>query len=293
MDTKPLFDFLENIPSAAQIGEVRESLENRIALLSDMLDQRFAEINTKVADLQRENAELNETLENCVKVIANNTALIGGIAKIINERRDETSAAINDCNDRINNLLASIESLKAAPSTENSESRIPRVPRTPSPSIEEDVVEETPQIVEETPQIVEETPQIVEEIPQIVEETPQIVEEKQPEEPQAPVQTIAESIHVEESLADKLSKSVDHNTVASALNSSHIESIKSAITIADRFRFQRELFSGNGALMGSVIDELDAMSTLAEAEAYIAKNFKWSVDNQAVQDFLSILARRY
>ena len=253
MDTKPLLDFLENIPSVAQIGEAKESFENRIAQLNDLLEQRFAELNTKIADLQRENAELSEMLDNCVKVIANNTALIDGIAKIINERRDET--------------------LPSTPSTEPSPSTTPSIPSEPSTPSEPSIP-----ITPSSP-----TPSIEEEI----------VEDNQPEEHKSSLETIADSIHVEESLAEKLSKTVDHNTVASALNTSHIESIKSTITIADRFRFQRELFSGNGALMGSTIDELDAMSTLAEAEAYIAKNFTWSTDNQAVQDFLSILARRY
>ena len=128
-------------------------------------------------------------------------------------------------------------------------------------------------------------------------EDPEEEEAEEPEAPiaevQTPVQTLADSIHTEESLADKLQKTVEHETVASALNSSHIESIKSAITIADRFRFQRELFGSNGALMSATVDELDSFTTMAEAEAYIARHFQWNDENETVRDFMAIVARRY
>ena len=109
---------------------------------------------------------------------------------------------------------------------------------------------------------------------------------------EAPVTTVADSIETSESLADKLAKNAD-DTLASALNSKKINDLKSAITLGDRFRFQRELFAGNGEKMSKAISDFNSFETMTEAQAYISKNFDWALDNDAVSDFIQLLQRRY
>ncbi len=107
------------------------------------------------------------------------------------------------------------------------------------------------------------------------------------------ITTVAESIETSESLADKLAKNAD-DTLASALNSKKINDLKSAITLGDRFRFQRELFGGNGEKMNKAISDFNSFETMIEAQDYIAKNFVyWALDNDTVSDFIQLLQRRY
>ncbi len=106
------------------------------------------------------------------------------------------------------------------------------------------------------------------------------------------VTTLADSIETTESLADKLAKTAD-DTLASALNSKKITDLKASITLGDRFRFQRELFGGNGEKMNKAISDFNSFKTMDEAQAYIAKNFEWALDNDAVSDFIQLLQRRY
>ncbi len=106
------------------------------------------------------------------------------------------------------------------------------------------------------------------------------------------VPTVADSIETSESLADKLAKNAD-DTLASALNSKKIIDLKSSITLGDRFRFQRELFGGNGEKMNKAISDFNSFETMTEAQEYITKNFDWQLDNEAVSDFIQLLQRRY
>ena len=106
------------------------------------------------------------------------------------------------------------------------------------------------------------------------------------------VTTLADSIETTESLADKLAKTAD-DTLASALNSKKITDLKASITLGDRFRFQRELFGGNGEKMNKAISDFNSFKNMDEAQAYIAKNFDWTLDNNAVSDFIQLLQRRY
>ena len=105
--------------------------------------------------------------------------------------------------------------------------------------------------------------------------------------------TVAESIETSESLADKLAKNAD-DTLASAINNKKITDLKSSITLGDRFRFQRELFGGNGEKMNKAISDFNSFETMTEAQEYISKNFvHWALDNDTVSDFIQLLQRRY
>ena len=107
------------------------------------------------------------------------------------------------------------------------------------------------------------------------------------------VTTVADSIETSESLADKLAKNAD-DTLASAINNKKIIDLKSSITLGDRFRFQRELFGGNGEKMSKAISDFNSFETMTEAQEYIAKNFdNWALDSDTVSDFIQLLQRRY
>lgn len=109
----------------------------------------------------------------------------------------------------------------------------------------------------------------------------------------SPITTFAESIEPTESVADKLAKNAD-GTLVSAINNKKIIDLKSSITLGDRFRFQRELFGGNGEKMNKAISDFNSFETMTEAQDYIAKYFvHWALDSDTVSDFIQLLQRRY
>ena len=72
-----------------------------------------------------------------------------------------------------------------------------------------------------------------------------------------------------------------------------VEDIRQAISLGDRFLFQRELFAGNGELMQKTLDELNALGSLNEAMDYVLENFEWDKESTAVQLFENVLKRRF
>ena len=103
---------------------------------------------------------------------------------------------------------------------------------------------------------------------------------------------IEEKIGNLESKVEQMSKEKG-GSMADKIASSKISSIKSAISIADRFRFQRELFGGTADLMNSTLDRLDACSTIEEAEDIINDFTEWNPEDENVNDFLKLLGRRF
>ena len=147
-------------------------------------------------------------------------------------------------------------------------------------------IEEEMRKLEEEQQISEEIEHISAEEQQSIVSVVDIVGDNQ-------VTTLAESIEATESVADKLAKNAD-DTLASAINNKKIIDLKSSITLGDRFRFQRELFGGNGEKMNKAISDFNSFETMTEAQDYIAKNFvHWALDNETVSDFIQLLQRRY
>ena len=72
-----------------------------------------------------------------------------------------------------------------------------------------------------------------------------------------------------------------------------VEDIRQAISLGDRFLFQRELFAGNGELMQKTLDEINSLGSLSEAMEYIADTFEWDKESTAVQLFENVLKRRF
>ena len=72
-----------------------------------------------------------------------------------------------------------------------------------------------------------------------------------------------------------------------------VEDIRQAISLGDRFLFQRELFAGNGELMQKTLDDINTLSSLGEAMGYVRDHFDWDKDSTAVQLFENVLKRRF
>lgn len=71
-----------------------------------------------------------------------------------------------------------------------------------------------------------------------------------------------------------------------------VTDIRQAISLGDRFLYQRELFGQNAELMQRTLTELDALNSFDEAEAYIGQ-FGWDTESSTYQQFLITLHRRF
>ncbi|WP_243347018.1 hypothetical protein [Parabacteroides sp. FAFU027] len=70
-----------------------------------------------------------------------------------------------------------------------------------------------------------------------------------------------------------------------------VSTLAQKLTLNERFRFLRNLFSGNESLMMSVFAELDNKSGLDEMEEYLKVKFQWDWESAPVLDFVQFLER--
>ncbi|MDR0830291.1 MAG: hypothetical protein LBN95_09325 [Prevotellaceae bacterium] len=153
------------------------------------------------------------------------------------------------------------------------------------PAFEEMAEEKVEEISVEEEIIVE--PEIEEKIEIVeVEKKPETVKPKKEEQQQMVFETQLK----QETLIDTFVK--DNNIVANTIPKNKISDLRNVFSIADRFRFQREIFDGNGENFAQALADFNQMTEMSEANAYIAKNLKWDLENPIIQEFLKILERK-
>jgi hypothetical protein len=72
-----------------------------------------------------------------------------------------------------------------------------------------------------------------------------------------------------------------------------VEDIRQAISLGDRFLYQRELFGQNAELMQRTLTELNALGSFDEAMEYVNDHFQWDKESNTYQQFLVTLHRRF
>ena len=104
--------------------------------------------------------------------------------------------------------------------------------------------------------------------------------------------TIAEKIGPANiSRNEKLSK-ID-NSLSASLANRKITDIKQAISIGDRFRFQRELFNGNGEEMNKTLHYINQLASYEEVMSFLTSKYNWDSENEAAEDFNQIVKRKF
>ena len=71
-----------------------------------------------------------------------------------------------------------------------------------------------------------------------------------------------------------------------------VADIRQAISLGDRFLYQRELFGQNAELMQKTLTELNALGSFDEAMEYISR-FGWDTESNSYQQFIVTLHRRF
>ena len=146
--------------------------------------------------------------------------------------------------------------------------------------------DDTEEPEQETAEVAAEEPASV---PEPEEEPAPLIEEK--EEPVAaePVQAEQKS----ESASAPAEPVPAEAPKASTAYGQPVSDLKQAISIGDRFLYQRELFGKNGELMQRTIADLNGLSSFDEAMAYINKHFNWDKEQPSYELFVNALHRRF
>jgi len=146
--------------------------------------------------------------------------------------------------------------------------------------------EPEPQVVEKVVEKIVEKP--VEVIKEVVVEKPVVVA--------APIvepEPAKEEPKVEEPKAESQEPKVEEAASPKAsLYGKRVDDIRQAISLGDRFLYQRELFGQNAELMQKTLSELNALLSFDEAMAYIA-SFGWDTESNSYQQFIVTLHRRF
>ena len=214
---------------------------------------------------------------------------------------------------RVSDLQLTVDSLQAT--NEQLQSTINTLQAELAALAATGVVAQTTEPEVEIELVIEEEPELLEEpAEESIEEEP-IAEPEEELEPLEPLE-ILESLDVEAPQEESVEVAVEESKAEvvevvveqpapqpeptprpapqqTSLFGTAVEDIRQAISLGDRFLFQRELFAGNGELMQKTLDEINALGSLNEAMEYVADNFEWDSDSTAVQLFENVLKRRF
>ena len=235
-----------------------EQLIQSITAYTTALEQKISALEVRVAQLEQQIEEANETI-----------GRLGERLEAKGERLEEPEIEIELVMDDDEE-----ESPLQLPLEGEGEEPIETLEIVAEPVAEPEPVVEPEPIVELEP-VVEHAPVVVE----------PVVEEPVAEKP-AVVEPVVEKPVVEKPAPRPMPQQT-------SLFGTAVEDIRQAISLGDRFLFQRELFAGNGELMQKTLDEINALGSLSEAITYIQDNFEWDKESTAVQLFENVLKRRF
>jgi hypothetical protein len=125
----------------------------------------------------------------------------------------------------------------------------------------------------------------------------------QPSAPQKPIEekenttkgsatSLAETLNTaKQSLNEAIALQAEAS-LAETMQNSKVNDLRQAFSIADRFRFQRELFGGNGEKFNTTLSQLTASKNKEEAMALL-KPLGWDENDPRVADFIRIVLRKF
>ena len=139
-----------------------------------------------------------------------------------------------------------------------------------------------PQVIEKVVEKIVEKPMVEPEPEPIAEPAPEPVVEEPVAEPKPVVEPAPEPAPIVEEQASP----------KAAIYGKAVDDIRMAISLGDRFLYQRELFGQNAELMQKTLTELNALHSFDEAMSYISR-FGWDTESNSCQQFIVTLHRRF
>lgn len=237
-----------------------QALEARLAAQ----DAKIAALEQRLAEKDQRLADMNDNLNSVLQVLPALSENIESIKQMLKEGVQVTAEP--DVEVELvypEDEEATVELPQETPAAEPEPAPQPEPVAEPEPQPEQVVEQPAPEPVVEQPQ-----PEPVVEQPKVeqpVAEQP-VAEQPKPEAPRAPQQT--------------------------SLFGTPVTDIRQAVSIGDRFLFQRELFGGNAEKLQQTLTELNNLHSLDEAVALVDK-FGWDKQSPTYELFLNVLRRRF
>lgn len=72
-----------------------------------------------------------------------------------------------------------------------------------------------------------------------------------------------------------------------------IVDVRKALSLNDRFRFQRELFNNDAQYMNRTLDQIGSYTQLADVLDYLKETFHWDKENTHATDFIKIVIKKF
>ena len=206
----------------------------------------------------------------------------------LEQRLAEKDQRLADINDNLNSVMQVLPAL-----SENIDSIKQMlnegVQVTAEPDVEVELV--YPEDEEATVELPQETPAAEPEpAPQ-----PEPVAEPEPQPEQVVEQPAPEPVVEQpqpEPAAEQPKPEAPHVPQQTSLFGTPVTDIRQAVSIGDRFLFQRELFGGNAEKLQQTLTELNNLHSLDEAVALVDK-FGWDKQSPTYELFLNVLRRRF
>ena len=131
--------------------------------------------------------------------------------------------------------------------------------------------------------------------PQPIQEEAPIVEPVAIEQPtpQPVIEEVKDIESIQEPKVENLVEKEEEVAPKASIYGKAVTDIRQAISIGDRFLYQRELFAQNAELMQRTLNELDQLHSFAEAMDYINMRFQWDQESNTYQQFIVTLHRRF
>lgn len=82
------------------------------------------------------------------------------------------------------------------------------------------------------------------------------------------------------------------NTISEAAHLAHVDDLRSAIGINDRFLLVRDLFGGDAAACDAAIEKLNAFDDLDDCMIYIAEHYAWNPNSDGAKLLVELLERK-
>jgi hypothetical protein len=260
-----------------------------------MITEGFMEMNEYPAAIVQLAKRKTEDIQTIIDELAANT-------DIIEQKIDTVEVIKPEPQVEMKETVVLIE--EETKQEESKQEEIPEEPIQIEPLVEdtpivEITIDEIETIVEQETVIEEETIIIqtteIEEIGNLVETTQTtetVVSEVKTHTEEVKKVTIADRMANQSTTRNEKLSHVDNSLSASIANKK-ITDITQAISIGDRFRFQRELFKSNGEDMNKTLTYLNQLATLDEAMSFLKSKYGWENSNEAVEDFYQIVKRKF
>ena len=115
----------------------------------------------------------------------------------------------------------------------------------------------------------------------------ELAEEEEEEEP-APAQVQERP----DSVAERYEKQLAQKRLQNTLAAQRYADLSHAMSLNDRFRYQRELFQNNREALAQLLAALDTMEAWEEAEDYL-RSYQWDEELPVVQEFYAMIEQHF